>query len=491
MAFTSTASVANNVVALSRENTSTLGFDDITSYNALVKRDEVKRVIPYFKDIDILAALDLSNKVQATTETVYKNYEAGAWFRPVTPLAVTGTTDTGTTGGTVTMTLTAGSFSPRNAGGGTSTVHTSLMKNDWFRTYNGLTGFVQAKGVGGTTGTATVFTIQRANGNNADLAAALKYHATNLIPISVLGNIFAEGSLQPLEGLSRTTQFHVNRTSIVKTHRAVTNSANASILITERGEERPIKTQEVEMGIEHRIKEAMLIWWGTGEDWTDPSENIQTVKMTKGVDGSIRERGNVYQFSTTAGYTEADFDAQVTQFENVHGGNELMIYAGSYMYSQLQAIFKTKVAGMPSAVYTFQSFGASNGKEKAADIGFNTVVIRGITIHLIRSDIFRVPEMTDVLGYNYQYMAYWIPGEMQVVDGDFVQNGVRTTKTTIPALAAVYTTQYDDELDGQRRYLYWKRGVKTTNRDETQQEMLTEVGAKLSMVRKMMVTEGV
>jgi hypothetical protein len=490
MPVAQTAAVANNVVALARESTATLKLDDIVGYNALVSRTEVKRVIPYWKDIDIMAALDFSNQVQTTTETVYKNYEAGAFFRLVTPLVVTGATSTASSGGTVTMTLTNGSYSSRSTSAtqGTSALYTSLMKNDWFRTYDGQVGFVQAKT---GTGTATIFTIERARTNTRDLAASLNYHATNNLPISVLGNIFSEGSLQPLEGLSRGTMFHINNTSIVKTHRAVTNTANASYLITERGEERPIKTQEVEMGMEHRIKEAMLLWWGTGEDWTDPSENIPTVKMTKGVDGSTRERGNLYQFSTTVGYLEADFDAQVEQFEAVHGGNEVRIFAGSYMYGALQAIFKAKVAGMPAAVYTFQSFGASNGKQKAADIGFNSVVIRGITFHLLRSDLFRIPEMTDILGYNYKYMAYWIPGEMQMVDGNFVSNGNEVTKTPIPTLAAVYTTQQDDDMDGQRRYLYWKRGVRITNRDETQQEMLTEVGAKISMVRKFMLTEGI
>ncbi len=486
MPATQTASVLNNTVALARESTGTLGLDDLVNYNPIVVRDSLKMVDPYYKDLDILKALEITNKVQVTHETDYRNYEEGPWFRPVTPAAITGTMTTGTTGGTLGMTLTAGSYSARSngVGNGTGSLYTSLMKNDWGRTYNGLTWFIQDKQGSGLT---TNFVIERAAGNSGDLQAALQYHVTNSIPLAVLGNMFAEGSLQPLEGLSRANVFHTNRVAIIKTHRSVTGSANAVNLITVRGAERPIKTQEVEMGQEHRVKEAMMLFWGTGESWTDPSENIKVVKMTKGVDGSIREMGNIYQYSTTVGYTEADFDAQLAQFEAVRGGNEYQIYAGSAMYGYLQAIFKAKIAGL-AQLYTFQSFGSSDGKKKAIEVGFNSFEINGITFHLIRSDIFNVQGMTDVLGYNYKYLAYWVPGQMQVVDGDFIQNGKSVTRTTVPALVAVYTSQEDDEL---RRYKYWKRPVTITNRDETQQEMLTEVGGKLTMVRKYALTEGI
>lgn len=486
MPVTQTASVANNVVSLSRESTGSLGIDDLFNYNPIVVRSELKKVDPFYQDLDILKALEIANKVQITYETDYRNYEEGPYFRPVTPLAVTGTTATSSTGGTVIMTLTTGSYSPRSAGvgQGAASLYTSLMKNDWFRTYNGLTGFVQDKQGSGLT---TNFIIQRANNNASDLATALQYHVTNSIPLGVLGNMFSEGSLQPLEGISRVNVFHANRVAIIKTHRSVTGSANAVRLVTVRGEERPIETQKVEMSQEHRIKEAMMLFWGTGESWNDPTENLQVVKMTKGVDGSIREMGNIYQFSTTVGYTEADFDAQLAQIELVRGGNEYQIYAGSAMYGYLQAVFKAKIAGLQQ-LYTFQSFGTSDGKKKAIEVGFNQFDIHGVTFHLIRSDIFNVNGMTDILGYNFKYMAYWIPGAMQVVAGDFIQNGIKATRTTVPALVAVYTSQEDNEL---RRYKYWKRPVDITNRDEEQQEMLTEVGAKLSMIRKYAVSEGI
>lgn len=484
-----TASVANNTVALSRESTATLELDDLMNYNPLVAREEIKKIAPYFNDIDILKALEITNKVQITREINYRVYEEGPWFRPVTPLAITNATSmtTATTGGTLELTLTPGSYSTRSNGAttGTSALYTSLMKNDVFRTYNGLTGFVQDK-IG--SGVTTRFIIERAAGNSADLAAAIQYHITNSLPISVLYNLFAEGSLQPLEGLSRTNVFHVNQVGIIKTHRSATGTANAMKLMTTRGEERPIETQKVQMGIEHRIKEAMLLWWGTGENWTDPSEPTRIVKSTKGVDGSIREMGNIYQYSTTTGYTEADFDAQLAQFQAVRGGNEYVIYAGSSMYGYLQKIFTAKAAAQPQALFTFNNFGKSNGQKKAIEIGFNTFIIEGITFHLKKSDIFNVPEMTNILGYNYAYMAYWIPGDPQVVDGNFIENGREVTKATIPAMAAVYTTQANDEM---RRYKYWPRPVEITNRDENQQEMLTEVGAKLSMLRKYGLTIGV
>lgn len=491
MAFTGTASVANTVVAQPRVSSANLGLDDIFNYNPLVPRSELKKVDPYYKDNDILKSLEFSNKVQTTKETVYRNYEEGPWFRAPTPGAIVGTTPTGATGGGFTMTLTAGSFSSRkvSAAANTTSLYTSLMKNDIFRTYNGLFGFIANKVTTGAVSAAnTVFSVARADSNNADLAAAVQYHITNSIPLSVVTNAFAEGSLQPLEGLSRENVFHVNQTAIIKTHRAVTNTANASTLITVRGEERPAQTQMIEMGQEHRIKEAMMLWWGTGETFQDGTENISTVKLTKGVDGSIREMGNVYQFSTGTGFLEADFDAVFAQFESVRGGNEVQIYAGSRMYTYLQTIIKTKISGLPAGIFTFQAFGASDGQKKAVEIGFNTFIVNGVTIHLIRADMFNIQGMTDILGYNYPYMAYVLPGEMQTVAGDFIQNGKAVTKMSVPSLVAYYTTQDDDTM---RRYKYWKRDVEITNRDEKQQELLTEIGAKLTMLRKDFIIEGV
>ena len=491
MPLTVSASVANTVVAQPRVSSANLGLDDIFNYNPLVPRSQLKKVDPYYKDNDILKSLEFSNKVQITKETVYRNYEEGPYFRAPTPASIVGTTAVGTPGGTFSMLLTAGSYSTRktSASAGTVSNFTSLMKNDIFRTYNGLFGFIANKvTVGAVSAANTTFTVARADTNTADLAASVQYHITNAIPLSVVTNAFSEGSLQPLEGLSRENVFHINQTAIIKTHRAVTNTANASTMITVRGEERPAQTQMVEMGQEHRVKEAMMLWWGTGESYQDATENISTVKVTKGVDGSIREMGNVYQFAMATGFLEADFDAVFAQFEFVRGGNEVQIYAGSRMYSYLQAIFKIKVGGLPAGVFTFQSFGQSDGAKKAIEIGFNTFIINGVTIHLIRADLFNIQGMTDILGYNYPYMAYIIPGEMQTVAGDFIQNGTAVTKMTVPAMVAYYTTQDDNEL---RRYKYWQRNVEITNRDEKQQELLTEVGGKFSMLRKFFICEGV
>ena len=489
--LTASATVANTVVSAPRLSSANLGLDDIFNYNPLVPRSQLKKVDPYYKDNDILKSLEFSNKVQITKETVYRNYEEGPYFRAPTPGAITGATAAGTLGGGFTMTLTPGSFSTRkiSASLNTSTLFTSLAKNDIFRTYNGLFGFIANKvTTGAVSAVNTVFSVARADTNGADLATAVQYHVTNAIPLSVVTNAFSEGSLQPLEGLSRENVFHVNQTAIIKTHRAITNTANASTMITVRGEERPAATQMVEMGQEHRVKEAMMLWWGTGETFQDATENISTVKVTKGVDGSIREMGNVYQFAQATGFQEADFDAVFAQFEYVRGGNEVQIYAGSRFYAQMQAIIKIKIGGLPAGVFTFQSFGQSDGAKKAIEIGFNTFIINGVTIHLIRADLFNIQGMTDILGYNYPYMAYIIPGEMQTVAGDFIQNGQAVTKMMVPSMVAYYTSQDDNEL---RRYKYWQRNVEITNRDEKQQELLTEVGGKFSMLRKFFICEGV
>jgi hypothetical protein len=194
------ASVQNTVVAMPRQEGAALGLDDLLNYNPLVPREELKKIDPYFNDRDFLMGLEITNKIQITKQLKYRNYEEGPWFRPVTPLAIAGATTAGTTGGTITMTLTNDSYSTRKTSASASVLRTSLMKNDYFRTYNGLYGFVANKTGAGLT---TSFLIARAEGSAVDLATALTYHATNLIPLTVFSNGFSEGSLQPLEGLER------------------------------------------------------------------------------------------------------------------------------------------------------------------------------------------------------------------------------------------------------------------------------------------------
>lgn len=474
-----------------RQNAAALFLDDLSGYNPLVRREDNPELEPYYKDFNIIQALDYAGAERRIKQLVYRNYEQGQWFNPPTPATVSGTTPTGSTGGTFTMTLTDGSYSPRrvNTSTGSTALYSSIQKNDYIYTYNNLAGLIV--GETGTQGTRGItLTVARADGNNADLVAAIQYHIDNLIPLITMSNAYAEGSLQPLKGLEKENVFYQNQVQTVKTHRASTGDVDAVEVIDINGVTRVGAKQMLEMADEHKIKVMLALWYGKGETYQDPSENLPLVRVTKGVDQSIRDRGTTYRFSLAAGFTTADGDAVLAQLEAVRGGNEYQIWAGSDAYAYWQEYFRVKVAGMPAASYTFSSFGESNGKEKAADIGFNSVVIRGITLHLVRGDMFNIQGITDVKGYNFSYISYFIPGEPQTVNGDFknVTNGKTATSVKIPALMAMYTT---DEENNMRKWKGWKRGVEITNRDQTDRELLTQVGARLTYGRKFLICIGV
>lgn len=474
-----------------RQNAAALYLDDLSGYNPLVRKEDNPELEPYFKDFNIIQALQFAGAERTIKQLRYRNYEQDQWFNPPTPAAITGTTAAGTTGGTFTMTLTAGSYSPRrvNTSTGAAALYTSLQKNDYIMTYNFLSGLVTQES--GTQGTAGItFTIGRADGNNADLAAAVQYHIDNQIPLAVMTNAFAEGSLQPLKGLEKENVYYENQVQTIKTHRASTGDVDAVEVIDVNGVTRVGRKQMLEMKDEHAIKECLALWWGKGETFQDLTENLPLVRVTKGVDQSIRERGSVYRFSLAAGFQTADGDAVLAQLENVRGGNEYQIWAGGEAYTYWQEYFRVKVAGMPAATYTFESFGKSDGAKKAADIGFITVIIRGITLHLVRGDMFNIQGITDIAGYGFRYMSYFIPGQLQTVNGDFtdISNGKRATSVKIPSLMAMYTTSEDNEM---RKHKYWDRPVTITNRDQTDRELLTQVGARLTYGRKFLLCLGV
>lgn len=276
----------------------------------------------------------------------------------------------------------------------------------------------------------------------------------------------------------------------VKTHRATTGDVDTMEVVDINGVTRVAAKQWLEMTDEHKIKVMMALWYGKGETYQDPTEALPLVRVTKGVDQSIRERGITYRFSLANGFTTADGDAVLSQLEQVRGGKEYQIWAGADAYAYWQAYFLAKVGSMPAQVYHYDSFGRSNGKEKAADIGFTSVIIRGITLHLVRGDMFNIQGMTDIPGYGFSYTSYLIPGEMQAVGGNFTDpsNGKTATSIKIPSLEAVYTTSASNEM---RKWKQWERPVNITNRDQTDRELLTQVGARLTYGRKFLIVLGV
>lgn len=482
--------ILNTTVAMPRQNAAALFLDDLSGYNPLVRKEDNPILEPYYKDFNIVQALDFAGREMKIKQLVYRNYEQGQWFNPPTPATVVGTTSTNTTGGTVAITLNAASFSPRrvNTATGGTALYSSLQKNDYVYTYNGLSALIVAEA--GQQGTANItYTVARGDNNSADLAAALQVHVTNSIPLVTMSNAYAEGSLQPLKGLEKENVFYQNQVQTIKTHRATTGDVDTMEIVDINGVTRVGAKQLLEMAEEHKIKIMLALWYGKGETFQDPSEALPLVRVTKGVDQNIRERGITYRFSLAAGFTTADGDAVLSQLEQVRGGKEYQIWAGGDAYNYWQAYFQAKVAGMPSAAYTFESFGRTNGKEKAADIGFTTVIIRGITLHLVRGDMFNIQGITDVAGYNFSYTSYLIPGEMQAVGGNFTDpsNGTTATSIKIPSMMAVYTTTAKDEM---RKWRQWERNETITNRDQTDRELLTQVGARLTYGRKFMIVIG-
>lgn len=468
MSLVSAAPVANNVVATPQVNTSFLNLDNYFTYNPLIRKEDMMAIDPDINDRDIMAIAEFTGNVEVTHDLEYRNYEANQMFRAPKLASVTGTGDE------ITITLTADSYSTK---GGVAM--TSIIRNDLLMTRGRAYGFLNTKT---SNGTSSTFTVRRPIGSTVNLAAALNDHLTNNVPLFIFSNAHGEGTLQPTEGLERETSFWVNQVQHIKTSRFATGDVEMLKIVDTTGADNYIRKQEIEMGSEHRWREKFAIYLSSGEDFLDTVEN-KTVRTTMGIDPSIRAMGNVFSHSKSTGLTQADWDIMADQVHAIRIGNDIQIHAGNRVYGQWQKLFR-ELVGTAGGQIDYSLFGQGNRSRKAVDIGFNSVHYRGTNWHLIQSDLFSIPQMTGISGYNFPDSFFFMPGGPQSIQ---VSNGAEVTRVSVPALRLRYAARNS----GMLRYDYWPRGKHLTNRDVQEQHLHTQVGAQFTSMRKYGLSDGV
>ncbi|TGE29815.1 hypothetical protein [Hymenobacter metallicola] len=467
--FVNVTTLDNNVVAVPRVDTKFMGLNDYFSDNApLVVRQAISEVSPYYNWRDVLAMLETSKRVSTTKDLEVRSFEQGPMFRPVKIGAIVGSG----TASEVVVTLTADSFLDTESLGGT-VARTSLMKDDLIRFRNGATGIVRIKAGSGAT---TQFTLRGVTGSSENITQAVQDHITSGTPLFVYSNAFGEGTYAPTEGLEQSTTQWRNQAQIIKTHRAATGDANAVEIIDWTGKNRYYFKQEVEMGAEHRIKELLAIWFGSGG--FTMNEANEPVRMCLGVDTAIDKMGNEYRY-TVGTFSLADLDLIVAQIDAVNGGNVYDFYAGSALFRAVQKVFNQAIGATGQTGIDYSNFGDGDPKQKMVDLGVMAIVYGGITFRLIQTDMLSLPELTGINGYNFPNDGYLIPSKRQSVD---VSENGRKNKISVNTLEVKYTTEFDGSI---RRYKFDPFPRAITGRDQTALELLTQVVPQITNTRKM------
>lgn len=446
--------------------------------------DLIKTVYQSWDNKGFVDMLALTGREEVVHSETFSNYEAGLLARS---FAVA--TATSPTAGSVVITLTADSLTTVNSTTGPIVV-SPLMENFTIKLPNRKDVFVQSKSSlnGGPTGAATTYTIIK-----GDLAADAAFDlGAYFVSVAATGQRFAgissafgEDTVEALEGIENPITRYVGYLQIVKSHSAITGSAagDAWNVTLPGGVNRWYSKQRLEQGINHRQQEGMQMIVGAGGKFLDKTG--KRVQTSMGLEGYMRSYGNIYDYAST-GFTAADLDALTSRMKAIMGGTEYQWIMGSALRASVANVVRN-LPGLTGGGIRYDSFGKSNAAAKALDLGFNSIIWNGITLHLQESSVFDHPELLGLAGYNYTNMGFLIPGAQQRITTS--DNGVSATLGG-SVDAESLRIRYKEDVGGvSRRYRTYDRGIEITGRDRTAHECLSHCGLQMVGLRRFLLVQ--
>ncbi|GAC1368628.1 MAG: hypothetical protein NVS3B25_21370 [Hymenobacter sp.] len=464
--------------ALAQADTAYLDFDFFSKHP-----DLLPTVYESWDNKGFVDLLAITGREEVIYSEIFSNYETGLIPRSFAVASVIA----GQTASTAVVTLTADSYTTVNSATGTI-ARSPLKENDIVKLPNRKDIFVQNKTSvnGGVTGTATQYTFVRgdlASDSTFDLGAYMVAAVTSGQRFAITSAAFAEGSLGALEGVENPIIRYTGQLQICKTHSEITGSAAGDKweVTLPGGVNRWYSKQRIEQGINHRLDEGLQMLIGRGGNYTD--KNGKKVKASMGLEGYVRAYGNVYDLPM-AGATASDLDALTARIKTIQGGTEYQWIMGSELYRQIGAVIRSQPSLQGGGVQ-YNMFGKSNAAQKAVDLGFNSIVWNGITIHLQESPVFNHPELLGLAGYDYLSMGFLIPGAKTRITAS--DNGV---SAPLSFDAESMRIRYKEDVGGKsRRYMTYDLGIEITNIDATKHEMLSHFGLQMIGLRRFIVTQ--
>ena len=480
---TNSAMNSSGAISLPQTDTEYLGFDFF-----IRRPDLLKDVYTSWDNKGFADMLSLTDREEVIYSETFSNYESG-----LLPRSVAIQTVASATAGSVVVTLSADSTTTVNSLAGPIS-RSPLKENDIIKLPNRREAFVQFKSSvnGGAVGAATTYTLVKSD-NASDSAFDLGAYFTSIAGtgqrLAITSAAFAEGSFEALEGVETPMVRYTGQMQICKTHSEITGSAGGDrfelVLPNSNGSKGYFDKQRIEQGINHRTNEGLQMLTGKGGNFLD--KNNKKVKTSLGLEGFVRQYGNVYDYPGT-GFTAADLDALTARIKTIMGGTEYQWIMGSDLYRQVGNIIRT-LPGLTAGGIRYDSFGKGNAQTKAIDLGFNSIIWNGITLHLQESPVYNHPELLGMTGYDYTSMGFLIPGGKTRITGS--DNGVSQSMAgSINGDADSLRIRYKVEEDGQsRRYQEYKRGKEIHGFDVVKNEMISHCGLQMVGLRRFILTQ--
>jgi len=472
--------------AVPRIDTHTLGLDNFLNPDAQLNgyaltREDLDGVMgQQFDYKTFMDFAELTGRVESINTLEFWNYEAGLMERSVKVASIVA----GSTAGVVTFTLDPDSYS--STGSINGPIDRSPLKvNDLIlTTKNQITGLVISKS---GSGTSTQYTAIRRNAVSEDLLDALTNHQTSGQRLITYSDAFSEGSKSPTEGSFMSTIRLYGQMQTFRSYDAITGDVDAlKMSIPWNGKTLQLDKSKLIQEWSHRMAVNRAMFLSPGGDFTIPGSGPGTgrVRLTTGLYPGVKQLGATFGYDPVAGYSAADIDALDAQAKANHSGSSFTVFEGYQHGSAFYKGIKEQLGGGIAAI-DFSAFGTKGDpKQKALDLGFNSVrTPGGISYHRQESSFFNEPEVTGTAGYIYPKVAIFVPGGSQAISVE--ENGAKTT-LQVPSLRLLHTTASNGD---KRRFHTWVRGKEQDGEDALKMETLTQQGIQVVNLRNFIAAE--
>lgn len=473
--FTSETALGSKAFVAPRMNTTILGMDEW-----LLDRELMKGIEDVWNESQFLDLLQITNREVVAKNKTFYHYENGLMFRAVKFAAVIGTP----TASSAVVTLTADSYNTTSG-----TAYSPLQATDIIMLAPGVQAYVTAKSSGnptsgsalvptfelnGTpTGTATQYTIVRANGSTANIGTLAAALVSSGAKVAIPTNAHAEGSYQPGEGdMDESTRFS-GTMQIFKKHTEITGTADSTHMEQEINGTTFVwnkMTPKMLSKLKGQINYAFL--YNPGGSFTNAKG--EEIRTTTGLEGAITTLGNNYTYADGAGFAQSDLDAIISKIKKSWGGKEYFFVLGSTLRAQVEAV----VRELPQPAVQYSNWGKGDGRSKAVDLGINSFFYNGVWFHLM--EVMLHPEVDGLPIYEYDKTGYLIPADQQSINYKD-ENGMSQSRRVSAA-----TTRYLSQSNGEsRRFKSWSNGPEGNGgRDVQTMDALSECGLQLVGLRK-------
>jgi hypothetical protein len=195
------------------------------------------------------------------------------------------------------------------------------------------------------------------------------------------------------------------------------------------------------------------------------------VRVTKGLIQTIRENGIAYANPNT--WSVTDFYNLNLALDAERGAKENMFYYGNQLgYGIAQSL--TNV--MKNGAIQYNAFGNGKDKQRAIDLGFESVRVGDYTYHLAEDSTFKNPQVLAMPGSTYPNKGYIVPADSQ-------NDAVSGAK--IPSVQLRYKAAPSEN----RKYKTWTRDITIDGVDKIRTEELFEGGLEVFGANRMIIVE--